>query len=269
MTNLGGPIMSNPVSIYNIWYGARAWLGPTADETIGTLDNFFYSLTGSNYMNLASLYGATTSISFGGDAYPLQYLGSNLTRTNIGQIVTDMISANYFPYSTNAIYNVFTAPDVRLQENGFNGGITCGFHSDVSGLKYTWVGEMLAAECTGGTLNDGLTIIASHELFETLTDPFVSEGSRLGPPYGWIDTAPNSQGEIADMCEEASFQATMAYGTYAVQSIFVSDPSYSAGGFCSSGLAAAVTTAPEPATLILVATGLVLGFGANSRKRVA
>ena len=41
MTNVGGPIMSNPETVYNDWYRVGAWRGNTAEETNGTVELTF------------------------------------------------------------------------------------------------------------------------------------------------------------------------------------------------------------------------------------
>ena len=261
MEEFGGPIMSNPVSVYNIWYGA------SANSTVNTLSGFFGNLTGSAYINISSLYGSTTTINFGGNTFRSAYLGNSLTDAQLGQIVNDAIADALVPSSNDAIYNIFTARGISEQEDAF----ACAFHSDVSGLKFAWMGSKYfdtGNGCGQGTFDENITSAASHEMFETLTDPMVNEASTYGPPLGWYDGGGTNQGENGDMCNQASFRTTLGGSQYYVQAIFVNDPSYAAGGFCASGVPVATTATPEPASLFLVGSGLlsVLGLAARRRK---
>ena len=262
MKNFGGPVMSNPTTVYNIWYGDGS-----AASTISTMGGFFGNLTGSDYMNLGSVYGATTTITFGGTIFKSNYLGNNLTDAQLGQIVNDAISAALVPSSNDALYYIFTAPGIREEEDG----VDCAFHSDVNGLKFAWVGTRFFNTnkgCGSGTFDENVTSASSHEMFEALTDPLVGEATSNGPPLGWYDSGPTNQGENGDMCNQASFRTDLGGKQYYVQSIFVNDATYAAGGYCASGLAApAPVTTPEPASLMLLATGLVGVIGVTARKR--
>jgi hypothetical protein len=260
MQNFGGPTMTNPVSVYNIWYGA------SDNSTVNTLSGFFGNLTGSAYMNISSLYGTTTTINFSGNTFRTAYLGTSLTNTQLGQIVNDAIADGSVLSSNDAIYNIFTARGIAQTYDNQ----ACAFHSDVSGLKFMWVGSKYfdtGLGCGQGSFDENLTSAASHEMFETLTDPMVAEANTYAPPLGWYDGGPTNQGENGDMCNQASFRTTLGGSQYYVQSIFVNDPTYAAGGFCASGVPLAVVATPEPASLLLLATGFVSLVGVSVRKR--
>jgi hypothetical protein len=263
MKNFGGPTMTNPVTVYNIWYGT------SASSTVSTLSGFFSNLTGSAYMNLGSVYGVTTTINFGGNTFLNPYLGTSLTDAQLGQIVKDAIANSLVPASNDAIYDIFTGAGISEQ----NDAVACAFHGDVDGLKLGWIGSKYFNTnngCGSGTFDENITSAASHEMFETLTDPMVDEATNFGPPLGWYDAESNSQGENMDMCNQASFRTNLGGSQYYVQSVFVNDPSYAKGGYCSSGLPLAVVTAtPEPASLVLLATGFVSVLGVGIRKRKA
>jgi len=72
---------------------------------------------------------------------------------------------------------------------------------------------------------DGVTVIASHEYAETLTDPYVG--------YGWYNS---SYGEGADICAWAPLSQnggenlTLATGTFPVQGVWANDASGGTGG---------------------------------------
>jgi len=72
---------------------------------------------------------------------------------------------------------------------------------------------------------DGVTVIASHEYAETVTDPYVG--------YGWYN---GSYGENADVCAWAPLNLngggnlTLATGTFPVQGVWANDANGGAGG---------------------------------------
>ncbi len=76
--------------------------------------------------------------------------------------------------------------------------------------------------CGGGTAFQNLCSSASHELGETITDAEVGvAGPTLAAPIAWYDGATVSQGEIGDMCNQASDTFTALSGTvYTRQSMF-------------------------------------------------
>jgi len=86
--------------------------------------------------------------------------------------------------------------------------------------------------CGAGYINpgaaaalDGVTVIASHEYAETLTDPYVG--------YGWYNP---SYGEAADICawaplnQNGGANLSLATGTFPVQGIWANDADNGTGG---------------------------------------
>jgi serine protease len=77
----------------------------------------------------------------------------------------------------------------------------------------------------GAGVLDGVTVIASHEYAETLTDPYVG--------YGWYN---DSYGEAADACawaplnENGGEDLTLATGTFPVQGVWANDADGGTGG---------------------------------------
>ena len=266
MTDYGGPIMAGTTDIYDIWYGYSI-----NDPSVANMAGFFSGLTGSQYMNIASIYGASTQIDFGGSYFESEYLGRNLTDNNLAQIVrnfTQAGNANGAPAASNAIYFIYTAPNVREEQDVY----ACAFHSDASGLKFAWVSGFDAPTgdgCGDGTPTQNINSSASHEFFETLTDPLVNEAYSSAPPLAWYDSeARNNQGEIADPCNQQTFSTVLGAAAYTVQSIFVNDARSPSGGFCASGNTFTQgIAAPEPETWLLLALGfgLVGGIGRRSR----
>ena len=262
MTDFGGPIMTGTTDIIDIWYGYS-----TSDPSVQTMAGFFSGLTGSEYMNIASIYGASTQIDFSGNYFESEYLGPRLTDNNLAEIVRNY-TQTYGTAQSNTIYFIYTAPDVREQEDEYD----CSFHSDTGGLKFAWVSGFNAipgSDCGNGTPSQNINSSASHEMFETLTDPLVNESYTNAPPLAWYDSEANTnnQGEIADPCDGESFQTVLGGAVHTVQSIFVNDARYPAGGFCASGNTfTSASTAPEPGTWLFLALGFGLIGGVLRRR---
>ena len=230
----------------------------------------FSNITGSEYMNIGSLYGVSTNIDFKGTALVNDYLGDHLQDSDLAKIVNDFTSPSNpdgAPASNNSIYFIYTAPNVREQSDD----VACAFHSDTGGLKYAWVSGFNAQPNVGcgASETNSITSSASHEFFETLTDPLVAEATVYGPPLGWYDSGPTNQGENGDPCNQESFSGNLNGATYWLQSIFVNDASKPAGGFCASGNSFVhAGGVPEPGTWILFISGIGLA-GVALRRRVA
>jgi hypothetical protein len=105
----------------------------------------------------------------------------------------------------NTLYFVFLPSGVTVTQGGSASCQQfCGYHDDISGNIFYAV--MPFPDCAGclGNMNsfDSLTVTASHELCEAITDPI--------PGQGWYD---DNNGEIGDICA----WNTKTVGQYTVQ----------------------------------------------------
>lgn len=253
-----GPVMSGHVDTFAIYYGdfsaANAGQSNTVQNVVG---NWLGSMNGSDYLNIASLYNgsngrASTSLSYNGAYEVGNYLGNFLSDTQILQIVRDAQASNNLPTVASALYFVFTAPDIRQQEDT----VACGWHDgDVStDTKYSWVSpalgcDILGVNVSGNLAANSLTETGSHELMEALTDPF--------PNAAFTDS---TYGEVGDMCVGSNFDGNLNGQHFDLQSIWT--PTNNAQqGVCSQGYRADV---PEPPSVMLLGAGLA--FAALARR---
>ena len=253
----GGPIMTNTVTIYYIWYGN--WNG---NSGVTLLESFAKNLGGSPYYNINTTYtdGAGAAVKnnliFGGSVVDNYSLGKNLTDAQVWQAVSTAISSGKFPADPNAVYFLLTSADVNAT-SGFCQAY-CGWHTyrtlNTVPIKYAFVGDAgrcpsgCSAQATKSPNNnvgaDGMALVLAHELGETVSDPQLN---------GWWDSA--SGGESGDKCawtfgvtslaaNGSRYNLTVGGTNYLIQQNWLN----SGGGGCVMHYVPPTITAVSPAS---------------------
>jgi len=222
--NKGGLIIDGkPTHVYLILYGN--WTGNPA---LTTIPAFINGLNQSSYTNILTTYwgkdaqvgGATgfcsNQVTLGGQRFDWYSQGSHLDDTGAKQVMTNSLAQ--FGTDPYAVYFILTSPDVRQTDGDQEFCINyCAYHSDTfrnnQDIKYAVVGE--PTRCGGtcsfaGTAADSMTVSASHELGEALTDP--------RPGDTWVDGNGN---EMADKCHDTVGFISLPTGAFAVQALWV------------------------------------------------
>lgn len=202
ITYHGGPVMTNGITIYPIWYGT--WTD--ANKTL--LNQFMSTIGGTSYFNINSTYkdGAGNAVknivTLGASTADSAYsLGKSLSDAQIGSLVSTAITSNALPNDANGFYLVLTASDVTAN-SGFLSKY-CGWHSfqtvSSTAIKYSFVGDPSAnlKACSGQTISpnnnvamDAVISIIAHELEEAATDPqmngyYDNSGAENGDKCAW------------------------------------------------------------------------------------
>ena len=208
LTYRGGPLLQ-AAQVFVFFWGT-AWEG-SQSALVQQINQFFdFTLTSPLLDQLAEYSVPGLSIGHGSrtgalilSTDPPATIADSDVQTLIQQeIKTD--SAVPQP-TANTLYFVFLPPGVTVTlDGGASCSTFCGYHSDVNGNIFYAVMPFL--DCAGcaraRSVVDALTVAASHELCEAITDPV--------PGSGWYDDA---NGEIGDICA----WKTKTVGSYAVQ----------------------------------------------------
>jgi len=177
----GGPVLTNGVNVYYIWYGN--WSGNSAVNILTDLAN---GIGGSSYFNINTTYydgnnvPVLNSVTYQGSTNDSYSHGTALSDSAIQAIVSGAISGG-LPKDPNAVYFVLTSADVN-ETSGFCTSY-CGWHTHgtIGGtdIKYSFIGnpDRCPSACSvgeapnGNAGADGMASIISHELEEATTDP--------------------------------------------------------------------------------------------------
>ncbi|HKW17156.1 MAG TPA: hypothetical protein VJO35_06595 [Terriglobales bacterium] len=204
-----GPLITTP-EVFTVFWGS-GWGQASAASIIPEINGFFdYILTSSLMDQLAEYNVPKYKIGHGKRTGTLTLtnpdVSSPIDDSGIQQMIQKQISAGAFPASTpNAIYFVFLPSGVTVTQGGSEScKVFCGYHDATSSDVFYAV--MPFPDCSGCASNFStfvaLTVTASHELCEAITDPI--------PGEGWYD---NQNGEIGDIC---AWQ-TRTLGKYTIQ----------------------------------------------------
>ncbi len=221
----GGPVMTNPLHIYFIWYGN--WSTNTTAQTL--LPYLASNIGASPYFRINTTYNngastpipVTTDVTMAGTAVTTYPYGNALSDSQIRQVVIDAMNSKALPTDSDGLYFVLTSADV----NATSGFCTkyCGWHTyftaNVGGtnkaFKYSFIGDVTrclascaaqSASPSGNPGADGMASILAHELEEAATDPqlnawYDSRGYENADKCAWTfgSTYAAANGSLANM----------------------------------------------------------------------
>jgi len=204
-----GPLLAN-AQVFTI-FGGSAWDQSGQQSVISALNGFFDSiLTSALIDQLAEYNVANYQIGHGARIGTTTLTTPDVSGTvddaAIQQMIQQQISAGKLPQANaNLIYFVFLPTGVTVTQGGSAScQVFCGYHDAIgSDVFYAVMPFPDCSGCANGLAPfDALTVTASHELCEAITDPI--------PGDGWYD---QQNGEIGDIC---AWQ-TKKVGQYTVQ----------------------------------------------------
>jgi hypothetical protein len=213
LINNGGPVQTAPI-VYVVYWG---WTSDPSGEQ-AYLNDFLSTVGGTAWLGTVTQYsgaGNPTGLYAGSWSDP----SSVPTQPSDAQIQAEALSAvQHFGLGTSVNIQVVVAtPTGHSTPNfGVAGGF-CAYHGKLASypnvtytdLPYmTDAGTACGANSVSGPL-DGVSIVAGHELAESITDPLLN---------AWLDASGN---EIADKCAwtDLSTIAT-SLGNFAVQPLW-------------------------------------------------
>lgn len=204
-----GPLITQ-AQVFTVFWGS-AWQQSAQQSLIAELNGFFdYVLTSPLMDQMAEYSVANYRIGYGTrigtTTLTTPDVSGSVDDTAIQQMIQQQISASTLPQANaNTIYFVFLPSGVTVTQGGqASCQVFCGYHDATSNdIFYAVMPYPDCSGCSSGlATRDALTVTASHELCEAITDPI--------PGEGWYD---NQNGEIGDIC---AWQ-TKTLGQYTVQ----------------------------------------------------
>ena len=204
-----GPLIS-AAEVFTVFWGS-GWQQGSAANLIPHINAFFdYILTSPLIDQLAEYSAGQYQIGHGKRIGTITLTDPDVSSTvddsAIQQMIQQQISQRALPASNpNVIYFIFLPSGVTVTQGGSAScKVFCGYHDAIASDIFYAV--MPFPDCSGCASNfstvAALTVTASHELCEAITDPV--------PGEGWYD---NQNGEIGDIC---AWQ-TKTLGQYTVQ----------------------------------------------------
>jgi hypothetical protein len=204
-----GPLIAR-AQVFTIFWGS-VWQQAEQIALIAEVNGFFdFILTSSLIDQLAEYSVVQYPIGHGKRIGTISIttpdVGTSVDDSAIQEMIQQQISTGKLPKANpNLIYFVFLPSGVAVTQGGSAScKVFCGYHDAISNNVFYAV--MPFPDCSGCSSSlpafDALTVTASHELCEAITD--------LVPGQGWYD---NANGEIGDIC---AWQTKKA-GKYTVQ----------------------------------------------------
>ena len=193
MTYHGGPLMTH-VQVETVYVG-QSWSTSTSlHQQALSFDQFFSYLTASPYQDELVKYSVAGQTIGRGQLTRDDFVassGTNITDAQIQTLLVGQIQAHALDAAgPNQLYVLFTAPGTVVFAGGGN-SVTdfSGYHNVFKQSGQSVYYAVIAYPNQGGFAS--MTVTASHELAEAVTDPDTISG--------WFDDSQFSGGEIGDL----------------------------------------------------------------------
>ena len=248
----GGPVIGN-VKVVVVFWGNG--VDPTTKSDIG---GFYSSVTNSTYMDWLDPEYNTNRISAAGKEGTKQNIGrgslaseitispintaKTLDKVDVEAELVAQIDKGKLPKPDgNILFMIHYPAGITLTSGGeASCQAWCGDHEGFTSAKYGYIYYAMMPDVTGscrfgcgfgGSDFDSLTVIASHELVEAVTDPMCPNIGQSGAfPAAWLA---QDQNEVGDLCADGgapSASVVTSSKTYAVQSEWNNSTSSCKGG---------------------------------------
>jgi hypothetical protein len=253
VTYHGGPLLQH-VQIESVFYGTPWTTTSSLKQLSSQVDGFLKYFPSSAYTNVLKQYNVGTGSFEGALNVAQNPSGGTIDDTQIQQILNSGIASGKVPPpSANQLYVFFTAPNVVVTAGGQNSvNDFAGYHDSFTDSAGAAVYYAVIPYPTGGVANVPLTdfqqdtVILSHEVSESITDPDTQTG--------WFDP---QQGEIGDI---AAGQVGKLDG-YMVQYVWSQSAGQSVLPTHSSGLNTPTPTPPSGSTLHVAGNAIQATIG--------
>ena len=235
----GGPVISH-AQVYAVFWGDKV----TA-TTKSAMPDFYSSVLNSNYMDWLKIYNTTGITSADGHAGTNQQIGrgSFIQAIQITPAVTTgtiddkdiqaelekQIAAKVLPAPTaDSLYMIHFPKGLKITMHDGSTVATscqqfCAYHEgfkakDGSSVYYGVMPDLDSMACSLGCGSGGslarITVSASHELIEAVTDPFPTPGTKPGFPQAWNTTGGE---EVGDLCQSNTATLKGKATSYTIQ----------------------------------------------------
>lgn len=253
MTYFGGPVISS-VHLVQVLYGSGSYLSNVGSTAPPSVASFFTDITQSTYIDLLSEYstaglipadaGPSSNQSIVHGFFDGQF-SINPSAANNGATITDnqiqaellsQVTAGNLPApvldaqgNNTTLYMVYFPAGKTITAGSatscVRGGF-CAYHNSTVGkfgtrsLYYGVFPDVqppsgCSAGCGSTNPFQIVTIVASHELAEAITDADVGTATSAGRPLAWAD--PNTGAEIGDVCTGLPAIVSVNGSSYSVQ----------------------------------------------------
>jgi hypothetical protein len=225
----GGPVISN-VKAYTVMWGSS--VDSTTQAQIGawlaaTVDSSYLDWLKEYNTNITAVDGRQgTNQSIGRGTYVGQVVitpantSQSLDDTDIQAELDHQMDIGALPVPDgNTLFMIYFPPGVSITVDGQSSCSSfCAYHegftSKTHGNVFYGVMPDLGGACSFGCGFNGdalanLTDVSSHEMTESITDPFPTAGSTPAYPQAWNTSDGN---EIGDLCAQTSTQLTTSSG---------------------------------------------------------
>ena len=219
----GGKVLKNP-SFVSLFYGSF-WKTRAGKSEAAYEDGFAKFLVQSAYTSIWAEYGVNKGKFLGSSVVTPTRTPRSVNDMQLQQIVAQQIFSGSAPRPDGkTVYTVFLPPGTILEAPGEASSLDGigGYHSsfDYSNGKRVYYAAIVYSEGRNGVdfgakPRDNISIVASHEWAEAVTDPDVNNGK-----LGWYN---EELGEVADIPINQGLPLEQVYermGKYAVQKLW-------------------------------------------------